>query len=331
MSRQAISCAVLLLVVTLPLNAADSKPATPASDDSWAPLPADSATPKTKPTADQTAAMQAEEKKLTVPLNHPVGYHDLTLKDGRVIRVQDQAHLPASNPSEGGRYDPENADFSRTSSYAHKDFSTAGSSLMKGYDGDRKSYGTSSYQTSGYDGDQRTFQTSAYRGGKGDEDFNKSYALPNPADFGKTFATKGSDLQGKSSTITKTSAPPTNPFAAPNALGDKAFYDPNLRNVKRDKYATAFDVKRLTDLPNRPLSIDEVRQLLNHETVPDLTSKPGEQSKALNDPDWQPDLKLPEISDRAAPATPPPDEAKDNELPSPGMMAQPQPQPSSHK
>jgi hypothetical protein len=235
---------------------------------------------------------------------------------GAVIRVSDEPKTPVG-------------EFARTSIYANQSFSTQDSSLAKGTESpelQQKTFVTGAYGTSAYNQSDSTFQTAAYHtDARSSDNFTKAYTLPAQADsFNRPFTVKSSDLQDKSALIAQQQPAKTDPFAKPWSEGDKKFYDPALRTIKRDPYAgDNLDVSRLTNLPNRPLTIDEVRALINHEQVPDLNSKPEEPSRPLNDPNWEPPLKLPEISDKAAPATPPADEAKGDELPSPGMMAQP--------
>jgi len=244
----------------------------------------------------------------------PPGFHDVKLAGGGVIRVSDAPKAPVG-------------EFARTSSFANQTFSAQDSSLSKSAQApemNQQPFATSAYGTSSYTNSDHTFQTAAYHtDARSSDEFTKAYALPTGTDsFARSFATKPSTLQDKSALIAQ--KPLQDPFSTPWSEGDKKFYDPSLRKVKRDPYAgDSLDVSRLTDLPNRPLTIDEVRALINHEQIPDLNAKPEEPSRPLNDPNWEPPLKLPEISDKAAPATPPPDEAQGGELPSPGMMAQP--------
>jgi hypothetical protein len=316
MSRQALSCAVLLLAVTLPIRAQDSGKPSPAASggDSWAPLshsaPASLPAPAPKkPKLAQTAPTGKGQ------VDHPpAGYHDVKLGGGAVIRVSDAPKAPVG-------------EFGRTSSFSGRSFSAQASSLSQNLEAPELSqqpFATSSYGTSSYDNSDHTFQTASYRAdARSSDDFSKAYTLPATQDsFAQSFTTKPSDLQDKSALIGQ--QPLKDPLATPWSEGDKKFYDPSLRKVKRDPYAgDSLDVSRLTNLPNRPLTIDEVRALINHEQIPNLDAKPEAPSRPLNDPNWEPPLKLPEISDKAAPATPPPDEAGAGELPSPGMMAQP--------
>ncbi len=313
MSRQALSCAVLLLVVALPLRAADSGKSSSASgDDSWAPL--SHSAPPSNPASLPTGFGHSGAAASGAGDQAPSGYHDIKTAGGSVIRVKDEPKGPQG-------------EFNFASTFSNKSFSAQDSALSKSNSAPEMahqpfitgSYGTSSYNQSGH-----TFQTAAYHpDARSSDNFAKAYALPDTTDsFAKSFAVKSSDLQDKQALIGQKQ--PTDPFATPWTEGDKKFYDPALRKVKHDPYAgDNLDVSRLTNLPNRPLTVDEVRALINHEQVPDLNSKPDAPSRALNDPGWEPPLKLPEIDEKSAPVTPPPDESKDGELPSPGMMAQP--------
>jgi hypothetical protein len=70
---------------------------------------------------------------------------------------------------------------------------------------------------------------------------------------------------------------------------DKAYTGPETRDVKRDLDRMNQGLESLKDLPNRPLTIDEVRALINHGVKPDYDEKPAAPSKPLNAPDYQPD------------------------------------------
>ena len=83
----------------------------------------------------------------------------------------------------------------------------------------------------------------------------------------------------------------------------------------------------VTDLPDRPLTIDEVRALINHGFKPDTSAPPPEPSKPLNDPNYQPE-PLREEPPPPARATANPaasDDDKDDAVPPPGTMAAPPP------
>jgi hypothetical protein len=70
---------------------------------------------------------------------------------------------------------------------------------------------------------------------------------------------------------------------------DKAYTGPETRDVKRDLDRMNQGLESLKDLPDRPLTVDEVRALINHGVKPDVDEKPAEPSKPLNAPDYQPD------------------------------------------
>jgi hypothetical protein len=333
MSRLASSCALLLLVVTLLSRAEADQPASTGSTESWAPLPGSGAPTPPAAAPDSPAAQElvksAKLKGQSTLDQPPAGFHDVKLPFGGVIRVRDQTKTSMRHDTvSGDNYDPQDADFSRTSSFAHKAFSSQDVALSKSETAaeiTQQPYATSAYGTSSFTQGDRTFKTAAYHPStSSSDDFTKAFTLPSgPADAEKSFAVKPSELQDQQAKIAQTQLK-MDPLSRPDALNDKTFYDPALRKVQRDKYATnGLDVNRLTSLPNRPLTIDEVRALINHDQIPNLDAPAESPSKALNDPGWEPPLKLPDISDKAA-ATPPQDE-NDGELPSPGMMAQPTP------
>ena len=271
---------------------------------------------------------------LAAPVDHPPpGYHDVTVGSGKtksVIRVADAAAPHFSNGSSSDAntsapYNPENMDFGKSSSLANKSFSTGFASLSKSDTAAEQSarpFNTSSFTTSGFNQSDRKFQTVAFTESARGSDFNKSYVLP-AADTmaSQSFTTKTSVYQGK--TAPDVQAPPkVDPFATPSSLSEKSFFDPQIRHIRHDPYATGMDVQRLADLPNRPLTIDEVRNLINHEQIPDLNEKPDAPSKALNDPDWSPPT-VPPLARDSIPTPPPAEAEKDGDLPSPGEMAQP--------
>jgi hypothetical protein len=272
----------------------------------------------------------------------PPGFHNVTIGSGNqksVIRVADSAtpHMndglaPDSSPN--AKYDPEAMNFNQGSPLAGKTFSTSFVSLSKSDNAAQslasQPFATHSFATSSYNQPDRKYQAVAYQeSSRSSDGFSKTYELPTSgnsgADASRNFAVGTSEFQGK--TALEAQAPATSdPFAKPSSMSEKTFFDPMMKHVKRDPYATGLDVKHLTDLPNRPLTIDEVRNLINHEQIPDLNTKPDEPSRALNDPDWAPEA-TPAVSqpDRAdnLPVAPTAEFDKDNELPSPGEMAQP--------
>jgi hypothetical protein len=269
----------------------------------------------------------------------PPGFHDVTIGSGdhkSVVRVQDSTgpHFHGGSSPDSGpnaAYDPEAMNFGKSSSMADKSFSTSFASLSKNDNVAQglgsQQFATHSFTTTDYRQSGSKYQTAAYKeSSRSSDEFSKTYALPAStgagADANRTFAVQASEFQGK--TAQEASVPgKTDPFATPSSLSEKTFFDPELKHVRRDHYAPNLDVERLADLPNRPLTIDEVRNLINHEQIPNLNAKPDESSKALNAPDWSPEpTPAPARADNL-PVAPPAEMEKDGDLPSPGEMAQP--------
>jgi len=264
------------------------------------------------------------------------GYHNVTVQSGgkpMVIQVKDSIgpRLQGASPvAADGKYDPENMDLGRSSSFANKSFSSSNSALGKS-DTALEAQGDNQFQTKPFAAVSpdssanfgRTYPTRSFgSSARSQDEFQKTFATSGSSlTQGKdlSFATQTSDLQGRTAAL---GGPTKAPFSGLSNLNDKTFSDPNLTHIKRDPYASAnnLDVSRLVDLPNRPLTIDEVRNLINHETIPNLNEKPDAPSKALNDPAYEPPAALPPARDDNVPPGP---EEKDSGLPSPGEMAQP--------
>jgi hypothetical protein len=255
------------------------------------------------------------------------GYHMV-----KGIKVKDSVgpRLHGEPPS-NGTYNPENMDLGRTSSFANKAFSTQDSALSKSStaaeaSGDHvfptKPFATGVKSNSAMNFNQ-AYPTSTYdAGGRGTDDLHKSFATTSSKitqDKSSPFPAKTSDFQGRTAVMENEK---NVPYAGFSPLNDKTFLDPAMKNVHRDPYASenGLDVAHMVDLPNRPLTIDEVRNLINHETIPNLNEKPDVPTKALNDPDYEPPTAAPMAHGDTAP--PGPDEKEDG-LPSPGMMATP--------
>jgi hypothetical protein len=101
-------------------------------------------------------------------------------------------------------------------------------------------------------------------------------------------------------------------------MASKQYLGPGAQHVPDDiVIKDNFVISRMSGLPNRPLSIDEVRNLINHETKPNTDIKPDEPSKPLNDPNYKPEP----LRDMPAPNNN--DDANDP-VPPPGTMASPQ-------
>ena len=88
------------------------------------------------------------------------------------------------------------------------------------------------------------------------------------------------------------------------------------------------DLQKLTEIPNRPLTVDEVRALINHGFKPDFTKPAAPDNKALNDPDYQPEPLRIDPPEDATPAPPAAaahkvqDDDTNDPVPAPGTMAE---------
>jgi hypothetical protein len=255
----------------------------------------------------------------------PPGYKMVPVKQGghtAYIQVRD------SGGSGSDKNNPAQIGFTATSSMAHKSYlpETASSSADGAYQ----------------DKMQSTFLTKSYFPAKGD---NGDDAMPGlhsavavtsaegydhaAAGFDRSFeSSRNADEQNRSAEIgTKTASESgrtailgghdVKKFAYTDS--NKVYAGPEAAMVKRDLDKMNSGLESMKDLPSRPLTIDEVRALINHGVKPNLDEKPPEASKPLNDPGYLPD-----------PAPAPvrgPDRInlKDDpdDVPPPGMMAHP--------
>ncbi len=259
------------------------------------------------------------------------------------IKVIDQRdpYRNVSSPDSTGKYDPERI-FSTSSSYANKTFSFPTSSITAS---------NSDYK----DRDQNTFITKSYLADASAAtapNLNKKADLTtasaydqNAAEFNRSFATSESEMGRAHPAVlasSNTSADQDRTAvlggpAKPEGLVydtnfNKSYLGPGAQHVPEG--VTIKDniiLSRMSGLPNRPLSIDEVRNLINHQVKPNLDEKPEEPSKPLNDPDYKPEP----LRDTPAPDSPSAstDDDKNDPVPPPGTMAvppensQPLPQP----
>jgi hypothetical protein len=258
------------------------------------------------------------------------GYHLVSIKtaDGKAgyIQVKDQINPHASlSPSE-------QKIFSRTSSFANKEFTLPSDSLSQSNsdlkDRDQEAfitkpyiYDTSSPTAPNLDAKASFPTTSAY--GRSAAEFNKSYPTSN-ADVGQgrpsMFATTtDSPDQNRTAALggpEKTEGIVSDPMADKQYLGPGAQQVPDGVVIKDNNV-----ISRMSGLPNRPLTIDEVRDLINHGIKPNTDVKPEEPSKPLNDPDYKPeplrDTPQPDTSSSAG------DDDKNDPVPPPGTMAAP--------
>ncbi|MCE0497204.1 MAG: hypothetical protein LV481_04575 [Methylacidiphilales bacterium] len=244
--------------------------------------------------------------------------------DGKTtnIRVQKQPQPDArlSSTSSDGKYDPTQYNLNKTSSFANKSFPDAFLYQNNGAQETREqhSFITKSYFTdNGSPSNQPALAdfntkatypvTDAYtRTAPG---LDKSYTA-NQTDAAQNksaqFTAGASEYQNRAVTLEThkidTSASP---------LANKTYTGPEAVLEQREMSKLNQGLMQMKDLPNRPLTIDEVRDLINHGVKPDTDAAPAPSSKPLNDPDYKPEPALP---------LPPPD-TSDEDVPSPGILA----------
>jgi hypothetical protein len=247
--------------------------------------------------------------------------------DGKTVQVKeaDPYRSVKSAPVSDGKYHPEEVNFGATSSMANKKFDVPSDGLTKA-DPDFINHGQDTFTTKPY-----AFNTSSTP--ISNLDSKTAYQANNTFDrsaagFDKNYATSKADA-GQDRTATLDSSTPTATEqdrtavlgggaipTFPDTLGDKKFEGPEADAVHRHLKKASNGQILITDIPDRPLTIDEVRDLINHGFKPNTDAPPPEPSKPLNDPDYKP---VP-LRD-----TPPPDndDDKNDPVPPPGTMAAP--------
>jgi hypothetical protein len=264
----------------------------------------------------------------------------------RVANNNPYAHVQ-SRTTNDGKYHPENFSFNTTSSMGNKAFALPTSSLAHGdsefTDPGRNAYATKPYSdtsaapSAGPDTKSRftTFAANTSRPASG---YDRNYATAS-AD---STLNRQAELPPSNTTVDQNRAALFTPQdkdlgLTPNAMANKTYLGPGAPNNPDDKDNPP--LTRMSEVPDRPLSIDEVRNLINHSAKPDTTAKPEQPSKALNDPGYKPeplrDDPSPTSSDRATAPHPgkfdlvpvsstPSDDDKNDPVPSPGTMAAPE-------
>ncbi|HEY0257297.1 MAG TPA: hypothetical protein VGC39_07635 [Candidatus Methylacidiphilales bacterium] len=240
------------------------------------------------------------------------------------VRVKEAGdpYKNVSATSSSGKYDPTSLNFSATSSMANKSFSapptTFSHSIYDLKNRDQNTFVTkpyvfdsSSHSVPNLNAKPTFASTTAYdRTAAG---FDRSYQTSS-ADAGQNrtalLASTTSPDQGRTATFEKqTSAAFASDLAHKTFEGDEA--QAAHRHLSRNKTGQI----EVTELPDRPLTIDEVRDLINHGFKPNTEVKPEEPSKPLNDPDYKPQP----LRDVPAPAAS--EDDKDDPVPAPGIMS----------
>jgi hypothetical protein len=249
------------------------------------------------------------------------------------IRVQEQSdpsqNTTTSAPSDG-KYHPESINYGATSSMANKAFSFSSDPLAKS-DPDFKNPDQSAFITKPYtdipssssvpnlDAKPGLPATGAY--GRSATGFDKSY-ITSTADADQNRTAPG--VSTTSIDQNRTVQLGTHTIDTfPSSFNGKPFQGPEADAAKRSLTRLKNGQISVTDLPNRPLTIDEVRDLINHGFKPDTDTKAETPSKPLNDPDYKPEpLRDTPQPDASSPAS----DDENDAVPPPGTMATPQAQ-----
>jgi hypothetical protein len=279
-----------------------------------------------------TCLLQAADQ----PSSAPHGYK-LTTVDIGGKQVQVQEYDPYSNtkapPPSDGKYHPDEMNFNATSSMSEKKFGVANDALPKRdadlQNSDKNAFVTKSYTDAAFSSSQADFNTKAKvsstnsfsRSATG---MDKSYATSAAdADQSKPalYASSKSSDEDRTATIGDRKA---DTFSS--TMGDKTFRGPEADAAHHHLSKLANGQMLVTDLPDRPMTIDEVRNLINHGFKPATDVKPDEPTKALNDPNYAPDpmREMPpdSLNDLPSPA-PASDDDKNDAVPPPGTMSVP--------
>jgi hypothetical protein len=245
------------------------------------------------------------------------------------VRVKEEGD-PFKNVSSShstGKYDPERI-FSATSSMANKEFSPPSDSISKS-NSDFKNRDQDTFITKAYvdDASSPTAPNLNAKAGfpkagaynRNAAGFDKSYITSN-ADAGQSRAAvlASSTLSTDQNRTAVLGGPEKPDVLASNSMANKQYLGPGAQHAPDDMIIKEnVVISRMSGLPNRPLSIDEVRNLINHETKPNTDVKPEEPGKPLNDPNYKPEP----LRDTPSPGG---DDDKNDPVPPPGTMAAPQ-------
>jgi hypothetical protein len=246
------------------------------------------------------------------------------------VRVQEQpkptGHL--SSATTDGKYDPSQLSLSKTSDLANKTFSSPSFTQSDSVEVAR----------------EQSFLTKSYFGGAGpkssvtEQTFDTKAAYPNAntgaynhtaSGLDKSYVANTTDIaQNQTAPITAGVPEEQNRTAnigghkidaTASPLASKTYTGPEADIERHEMAQVNQDLIQMKDLPNRPLTIDEVRALINHGIKPNTDSAPPPATKPLNDPDYrqEPSPAPPPLPSTRAP-TP---DTSDDDLPSPGMVA----------
>ena len=258
----------------------------------------------------------------------PPGYKIVNIPaGGRTIPVlvKDQSD-PLKNVGKsgtGGNYDPQKL-FSSRSMMADKTFSSGADTNFE-HDALSKSDRTFVTKTyldpavaSGNHFDTKENLPTAAAYSRGATGFDRAFATASADDQTRTASFAGTSTSSYQNRTAAFVGPQTPEDMAFRPLAEKQYLGPGAQNVPAGyEIKENVVISRMSGLPNRPLSIDEVRNLINHDTKPNTDVPAAEPTKALNDPDYKPEPSrdVPTRTD---------DDDKGDAVPPPGMMAAPE-------
>jgi hypothetical protein len=261
--------------------------------------------------------VHADDPKPTAPPGYKMVPIHLAGGHTSYIEVKEAAN-------NGSDSTPNGSGFNMTSSMANKTFlPTGGSGQDSAYqDKVQDSFATKSYFPAN--------DTDHAMPGLHDAGETKSYsAYSRAADgFDKSFQTTAADEQAKSSSLDLKKADESDRTASMGGQdikkfayndSDKTYTGPETRAVQRDLDRLNQGLESLKDLPDRPLTIDEVRALIDHGVKPNLDEKPAAPSKPLNAPDYTPDAAPAPLRNSVQPGH----LKDDNDLMTPGAVSHP--------
>ena len=270
--------------------------------------------------------IHADDPKPTVPPGYKLKYVEAGGKKMPIL-VKDQLD-PLRNVTDTTDPLDHQKVFSETNLMANKTFNS-GVSVNWNKSADMKpDFETKVYNSTGptsvYNlGTKSTFQTAAFAGGRDATGYNRSFAT-STADVGQNetaaFAAIGSPDQDRTAPI---NAKAIDKFSSP--MANKLYMTRKADGVHHNEGELGNGTS-LSQLPDRPLTIDEVGNLINHGFKPDTSEPPPPASKPLNDPGYQPEPLRIEPTEAETP-TPKggKDDDADDPVPSPGTMAEPLP------
>jgi hypothetical protein len=258
----------------------------------------------------------------------PPGYKNVAIKQGGgvgYIQVKDTQDPYRNVKDSSGDKEPDHFSFGMTSDMSNKTYSSTSDSTLDTTTYQKnvqKTFVTQSYFANDAEASDKATPNihSAYPVSSADgfsntaPGYNKSFLTASAdVDQNKSFATAAASESGRTADL---GGHEIKTYASP--MSSKTYQGREADAIKRDLDDMNQGLVGLKDLPNRPLTIDEVRALINHGIKPDTDEKPPEPDKPLNDPDYTPD-------DAPAPYRAQPghlrDDAPDNDIiPPPGMM-----------